>query len=61
MACPVMLMTETVVLVITIPVVGYLGMAVSVALFHPNERRRRDAIAVLRCLTALLRKPKSPK
>ena len=54
-------MADAVVLVIAVLVVAYLGLAVSVALFHPDERRREDALAVLRCLVTLLRKPKSPK
>lgn len=32
------------------PIVIYIGVAVSVALFHPDRQRRADARAVLRCL-----------
>lgn len=42
----------------------YVGLAVGVALFHPDHRRRRDARAVLGCLADFLprsrRRPTSP-
>lgn len=54
-------MVDLALVVMGVLVIAYLGLAVSVALFHPNERRRADALAVLRCLVSLVRKPKSPK
>lgn len=38
----------------SILIVVYVGLAVAVALFHPDHRRRHDARAVLASLVAIL-------
>ncbi len=43
----------------SILIVVYLGLAVAVALFHPDQHRRRDARAVLTSLVALVPRTRS--